>query len=312
MGGAGRLPGGRGGGPRAGGRRHRRAAPAPRRRCPRRRARAARASLDGPWIVRGDRAGRGEALGWRSGAFAGRTRHACPSRPTRATCAAWPASARSPGSVAWYRTTVIVPRAGVYAIRFESVNHRAVRVGRRAPRRRSTPAPTCPSRRACASTAGAARARRARRLAQPGGDEGRRLASHVVQLRRRQPAGVDPRARAPASSTRRRSSPAWTGTDAVVDVAVGVTNRAGAADDRRARHAGGRGAALPGGPSRPRRARDRPRPGAHRAPRPVGARPPDAPRPCASRSPASRSSRRASACARCAGRAGGCCSTASR
>ena len=29
------------------------------------------------------------------------------------------------GSVAWYRTTVIVPRAGVYAIRFESVNHRA-------------------------------------------------------------------------------------------------------------------------------------------------------------------------------------------
>ena len=29
------------------------------------------------------------------------------------------------GSVAWYRTTVIVPRAGVYAIRFESVNHQA-------------------------------------------------------------------------------------------------------------------------------------------------------------------------------------------
>ena len=29
--------------------------------------------LDGPWIVRGDRAGRGEALGWRAGRFAGRT-----------------------------------------------------------------------------------------------------------------------------------------------------------------------------------------------------------------------------------------------
>ena len=41
----------------------------------------------------------------------------------RRTCAAWPASARSRARIAWYRTTVTVPRAGVYAIRFESVNH---------------------------------------------------------------------------------------------------------------------------------------------------------------------------------------------
>src|SRR5213076_1881475 len=29
-------------------------------------------ALDGPWIVRGDRADRGEALGWRAGHFNGR------------------------------------------------------------------------------------------------------------------------------------------------------------------------------------------------------------------------------------------------
>ena len=81
--------------------------------------------LDGPWIVRGDRAGRGEALGWRTGHFAGAPRHAALLAQRAPRARRWPASARSPGSVAWYRTTLIVPRAGVYAIRFESVNHRA-------------------------------------------------------------------------------------------------------------------------------------------------------------------------------------------
>ena len=80
--------------------------------------------LNGPWIVRGDRAGRGDALGWRDGGFAGR-RVTVPFSPN-ATHVRGVAGERSfAGSVAWYRTTVIVPRAGVYAIRFESVNHRA-------------------------------------------------------------------------------------------------------------------------------------------------------------------------------------------
>ena len=73
--------------------------------------------LDGPWIVRGDRAGRGDALGWRAGHFAG--------REERSHGRGVAGELSFAGSVAWYRTTVIVPRAGVYAIRFESVNHKA-------------------------------------------------------------------------------------------------------------------------------------------------------------------------------------------
>jgi len=43
---------------------------------------------------------------------------------------AWPVAGKAgrrnfSGSVGWYRTTVTVPQGGVYAIRFESVNHRA-------------------------------------------------------------------------------------------------------------------------------------------------------------------------------------------
>jgi beta-glucuronidase len=80
--------------------------------------------LDGPWVVRGDRAGRGEALGWRRGHFAGR-RVTLPFSPNARHVRGVAGERSFAGSVAWYRTTLIVPRAGVYAIRFESVNHRA-------------------------------------------------------------------------------------------------------------------------------------------------------------------------------------------
>jgi hypothetical protein len=81
-------------------------------------------SLDGPWIVRGDLAGRGMALGWPSGGFAGRTVTVPFSPNARHVRGA--AGIRSfEGSVAWYRTTIQAPHAGDYAIRFESVNHRA-------------------------------------------------------------------------------------------------------------------------------------------------------------------------------------------
>jgi beta-glucuronidase len=80
--------------------------------------------LDGPWLVRGDRAGRGEALGWRTGHFAGR-RITLPFSPNARHVRGLAGERSFAGSVAWYRTTLIVPRAGVYAIRFESVNHRA-------------------------------------------------------------------------------------------------------------------------------------------------------------------------------------------
>jgi hypothetical protein len=80
--------------------------------------------LDGPWLVRGDRARRGEALGWRTGHFAGR-RITLPFSPNARHVRGLAGERSFAGSVAWYRTTLIVPRAGVYAIRFESVNHRA-------------------------------------------------------------------------------------------------------------------------------------------------------------------------------------------
>ena len=95
------------------------------------------------------------------------------------------------GSVAWYRTTVIVPRAGVYAIRFESVNHRAsVWVdGRLAAEHTGTYLPF----EARVPLAGGAHTLVVRAdWRDPGGDEGRCLASHLVQLRRHQPPGVDP------------------------------------------------------------------------------------------------------------------------
>jgi hypothetical protein len=81
-------------------------------------------TLAGPWVVRGDRAGRGSALGWQAGGFTGRT-VSMPFSPN-ARSVRGPAGVRSfDGSVAWYRTTIDAPRAGDYAVRFESVNHRA-------------------------------------------------------------------------------------------------------------------------------------------------------------------------------------------
>ena len=78
--------------------------------------------LGGPWVVRGDRAGRGEALGWNSGGFAGRT-VTVPFSPNARHVRGAAGERSFAGSVAWYRTTVTVPTDGVYAIRFESVNH---------------------------------------------------------------------------------------------------------------------------------------------------------------------------------------------
>ena len=214
------------------------------------------------------------------------------------------------GSVAWYRTTVIVPRAGVYAIRFESVNHRAaVWVdGRFADRaHRDLPAlrgPGAPDRRR-------AHARRARRLARSGGDEGRRLASHLVQLRRHQPPGLDPRARGQRARL------------AVDRHAPGRHRRGGRPRGRRRPTAPARGPSPCAGRSpAPRCASTRCSSVAASAPpsaracasraRTCGSPATRRSRRCASRSPARRPSPRASACARCAGPAGAWSSTARR
>jgi Glycosyl hydrolases family 2, TIM barrel domain/Glycosyl hydrolases family 2, sugar binding domain len=81
-------------------------------------------ALDGEWVVRGDRTGRGARLGWADGSFAGRTVRV-PFSPNARHVRGVAGERSFAGSVAWYRTTVTVARAGDYAIRFESVNHRA-------------------------------------------------------------------------------------------------------------------------------------------------------------------------------------------
>jgi hypothetical protein len=73
------------------------------------------------WTLRRDPAARGMALGWRRGGFAG----ASVSVPN--VVAPFPysgpaAQANYEGSVAWYRTTLRAPTAGVYALTFESAN----------------------------------------------------------------------------------------------------------------------------------------------------------------------------------------------
>jgi hypothetical protein len=83
-----------------------------------------RVALRGPWTVRGDRAGRGTALGWSRGGFAGR-RVDVPFSPNAGSVRGRRGALSFAGSVAWYRTRVVVRRSGDYAIRFESVNHRA-------------------------------------------------------------------------------------------------------------------------------------------------------------------------------------------
>ena len=83
-----------------------------------------RVSLGGPWTVRMDPAGHGGEKGWATGLFSGRT-VTIPYSPNAGVVTGANGIRSFRGSVAWYRTTFTVPADGDYAIRFESVNHRA-------------------------------------------------------------------------------------------------------------------------------------------------------------------------------------------
>ena len=82
---------------------------------------AGRFALAGTWIMRLDPAGRGARLGYQRGCFAGRSVRVPFSPNARHVTSL--ESYR--GSIAWYRTSFDVATSGAYAIRFESVNHRA-------------------------------------------------------------------------------------------------------------------------------------------------------------------------------------------
>src|SRR4051812_27664021 len=83
-----------------------------------------RSALDGPWIERGDPRDAGIHRGWQRGAFTGRAVQ-LPYSPNANAVRGLSGMRSFQGSVAWYRTTFDVARAGDYALRFESVNHRA-------------------------------------------------------------------------------------------------------------------------------------------------------------------------------------------
>jgi hypothetical protein len=83
-----------------------------------------RRALDGTWVERGDRRDSGLDGGWRRGTFAGRDVQ-LPFSPNAGTVRGTAGMRSYQGSIAWYRTTFEVTTAGDYALRFESVNHRA-------------------------------------------------------------------------------------------------------------------------------------------------------------------------------------------
>ena len=218
------------------------------------------------------------------------------------------------GNIGWYRTHIDVPVDGMYAIRFESVNHRA-RCGSTASSRPSTRASTCRSRsRVAADGRHPPQARRARRLARSRGDEGRRLAPPVVQLRRHQPRGEIRRIGASEISHPEMNTK-LAGATAVVDIKVHLRN------NLEPRALGAKGALMRGERRVPIEFPAEPlaKGGTEVLQTQVRVERPDLWSPArrtsgssSSRSPASRRTARGSGSARCAPTAAACCSTASR
>lgn len=83
-----------------------------------------RVAITGPWTLRGDKADRGLKLGWARGGFSG-SEVSVPNSPNAGRITGAAGIASHQGSIGWYRTTIDVPADGDYALRFESVNHRA-------------------------------------------------------------------------------------------------------------------------------------------------------------------------------------------
>lgn len=83
-----------------------------------------RVALDGKWTVANDPSGAGERRGFPRGGFDGRQVE-LPFVPNARRVTGRAGERSFEGSVAWYRTTLKVPESGTYALRFESVNHRA-------------------------------------------------------------------------------------------------------------------------------------------------------------------------------------------
>jgi hypothetical protein len=83
-----------------------------------------RIALGGPWTLRSDRSARGASHGWQTGGFLGSV--VTVPNAANADRVKGEAGIRSfKGTIGWYSTRFNVSEDGVYAIRFESVNHKA-------------------------------------------------------------------------------------------------------------------------------------------------------------------------------------------
>jgi hypothetical protein len=84
----------------------------------------ARVALDGEWFVREDPRAIGTGHDWQNGTYGGNPVR-LPFVPNARKITGKEGERSHEGSVAWYRTTFRVPDDGRYALRFESVNHKA-------------------------------------------------------------------------------------------------------------------------------------------------------------------------------------------
>ena len=83
-----------------------------------------RVALDGRWRVAMDPRGTGQDRGYVRGSFGGRPVQ-LPYVPNAGRITGDAGERSHNGSVAWYRTRIRVPKTGRYALRFESINHKA-------------------------------------------------------------------------------------------------------------------------------------------------------------------------------------------
>ncbi|HEX6388967.1 MAG TPA: glycoside hydrolase family 2 TIM barrel-domain containing protein [Solirubrobacteraceae bacterium] len=83
-----------------------------------------RVALGGPWTLRSDRNAHGASKGWQTGAFVGSV-VGVPNAANADRVTGEEGIKSFKGTIGWYSTRFDVPEDGVYAIRFESVNHRA-------------------------------------------------------------------------------------------------------------------------------------------------------------------------------------------
>ena len=83
-----------------------------------------RMALTGDWTLRSDRFAHGALKGFQAGTFPG-SAITVPDVPNAGRVTGPLSSESFRGTIAWYRTSFTVPENGDYAIRFESINHRA-------------------------------------------------------------------------------------------------------------------------------------------------------------------------------------------